>query len=68
MEFFSGTYGCFLTPIITLIMQKLQEEFRIAIARKLGSDVRVLKDILSEIHKELQLRKQCVVNTKEVRT
>ena len=27
-----------------------------------------MKDILSEFHKELQLREQCVLNTKEVRT
>lgn len=50
-----------------LIMQELREEFRIAVARNLGSDVWVLKHILSNIHKEIQLREQCVVNTKEVR-
>lgn len=55
-------YGCFLTPII---LQKLPEEFRIAITRNLGSDTWELKDILSEFHKELQLREQCLLNTKE---
>jgi len=48
-------------------MQKLPEEFRIAITRNLGSDTWNLKDILSEFHKELQLREQCLLNTKELR-
>ena len=48
-------------------MQKLPEEFRIAITRNLGSETWNLKDILSEFHKELQLREQCLLNTKELR-
>jgi len=48
-------------------MQKLPEEFRIAITRNLGSDTWNLKIILSEFHKELQLREQCLPNTKELR-
>jgi len=35
MEISPDMYGCFLTPII---MQKLPEEFRIAITRNLGSE------------------------------
>ena len=57
-------YGCFLTPII---MQKLPEVFRIAITRDLGSETWNLKEILSGFHKELQLREQCLLNTKELR-
>lgn len=49
-------------------MEKLPEEYLIAITRNLGSDVWVLEDIPSEFHKELQLREQCIVNTKKVRT
>ena len=49
-------YGCFLTP---LIMQKLPEEFRIAITRILTSETWVLKDILSQFQRELQLRANC---------
>ena len=64
MEISSEMYGCFLTPII---MQKLPEEFRIAISRKLESETWDLKKILSEFHKELQLREQCLVNPKDVR-
>ena len=54
----------FLTPII---MQKLPEEFRIAISRNLKSETWDLKEILSEFHKELQLREQRLVNPKDVR-
>ena len=57
-------HGCFLTPII---LQKLPDEFRITITRNLGSDPWELKDILSEFHKELLLRKQCLINTKELK-
>ena len=64
MEISSEMYGCFLTPII---MQKLPEEFRIAISRNLESETWDLKKILSEFHKELQLREQCLVNPKDVR-
>ena len=64
MEISPDMYGCFLTPII---MQKLPEEFRIAITRNLGSETWNLKDILREFHKELQLREQCLLNTKELR-
>ena len=35
MEISSEMYGCFLTPIV---MQKLPEEFRIAITRNLESE------------------------------
>ena len=48
-------------------MQKLPEEFRIAISRNLESETWDLKEILSEFHKELQLREQCLVNPKGVR-
>ena len=65
MEISSEMYGCFLTPIV---MQKLPEEFRIAITRNLGSETWNLKDILVEFHKELQLREQCLVNNKEFRS
>ena len=51
MEISSEMYGCFLTPIM---MQKLPEEFRIAISRNLESETWDLKEILSEFHKELQ--------------
>ena len=64
MEISSEMYGCFLTPII---MQKVPEEFRIAISRNLESETWDLKEILSEFHKELQLREQCLVNPKDVR-
>ena len=64
MEISSEMYGCFITPII---MQKLPEEFRIAISRNLESETWDLKEILSEFHKELQLREQCLVNPKDVR-
>ena len=64
MEISSEMYGCFLTPII---MQKLPEGFRIAISRNLESETWDLKEILSEFHKELQLREQCLVNPKDVR-
>ena len=64
MEISSEMYGCFLTPIV---MQKLPEEFRIAIKRNLESETWNLKDILGEFHKELQLREQCLVNNKEPR-
>ena len=64
MEISPDMYGCFLTPII---MQKLPEEFRIAITRNLGSETWNLNDILREFHKELQLREQCLLNTKELR-
>ena len=53
MEISSEMYGCFLTAII---MQKLPEEFRIAISGNLESETWDLKEILSEFHKELQLR------------
>ena len=56
LEISQEMYGCFLTPII---MQKLPEEFRIAITRNLPSETWVLKDILSEFQKELQLRENC---------
>ncbi|XP_029179733.2 uncharacterized protein LOC114947235 [Acropora millepora] len=59
MEIYSKMYNCFLTPII---MQKLPEEFRIAISRNLDSETWDLKDFLTEFHKELQLREQCLVN------
>ncbi|XP_068756263.1 uncharacterized protein [Montipora capricornis] len=59
MEISSEMYGCFLTPII---IQKLPEEFRIAISRNLESETWDLKEILNEFHKELQLREQCLVN------
>ena len=49
-------YGCFLTP---MIMQKLPEEFRIAITRNLTSEIWVLKNILTEFGKELRLRENC---------
>ena len=65
MEISSEIYGCFLTPIV---MQKLPEEFRIAITRNLESETWNLKDILVEFHKELQLREQCLVNNKEFRS
>ena len=65
MEISPDMYGCFLTPII---MQKLPEEFRIAITRNLGSETWNLKDILREFHKELQLREQCLLNIKEFRS
>ena len=42
MEISSEMYGCFLTPII---MQKLPEEFRIAISRNLESETWDLKEI-----------------------
>ena len=64
MEISSEMYGCFLTPIV---MQKLPEEFRIAITRNLESETWNLKDILGEFHKELQLREQCLVNNKDSR-
>ena len=64
MEISSEMYGCFLTPII---VQKLPEEFRIAISRNLKSETWDLKEILSEFHKELQLREKCLVNPKGVR-
>lgn len=64
VEISPDIYGCFLTPII---MQTLPEEFRIVITRNLGSETWDLKDILSEFHKELQLREQCLLNAKEVR-
>ena len=53
MDISSEMYGCFLTPII---MQKLPEEFRIAISRNLESETWDLKEILSEFHKELHER------------
>ena len=65
MEISSKMYGCFLTPIV---MQKLPEEFRIAITRNLKSETWNLKDILVEFHKELQLREQCLVNNKEFKS
>ena len=49
-------YGCFLTP---LIMQKLPEEFKVAITGNLTSETWVLKDIMSEFQRELQLRENC---------
>ena len=64
LEISSDMYGCFLTPII---MQKLPEEFRIAISWNLESETWELKDILREFHKELQLREQCLVNSKDLR-
>ncbi|XP_068742363.1 uncharacterized protein [Montipora capricornis] len=64
MEISSEMYGCFLAPII---MQKLPEEFRIAISRNLESETWDLKEILSEFLKELQLREECLVNPKGVR-
>ena len=65
MEISSEMYGCFLT---TIVMQKLPEEFRIAITRNLESETWNLKDILVEFHKELQLREQCLVKNKEFRS
>ena len=56
LEISQEMYGCFLTP---LIMQKLPEEFRIAITRNLTSETWVLKDIMSEFQRELQLRENC---------
>ena len=56
LEISQEMYGCFLTPII---MQKLPKEFRIAITRNLSSDTLVIKDILTEFQKELQLRENC---------
>ena len=56
LEISQEMYGCFLTPII---MQKLPEEFRIAITRNLKSETWVLKDILTEFEKELRLREHC---------
>ena len=64
MEISSDMYGCFLMPTI---MQKLPEESRIAITCNLGSKTWNLKVILSEFHKELQLREQCLLSTKELR-
>jgi len=64
MEISPDMCGCFLTPII---MQKLPEEFRIAITRNLGSETWNLKDILSAFLRELQLREQCLLNTKELK-
>ena len=63
MDISPDMYGCFLTPII---MQKLPEEFRVVITRNLGAETWDLKDILKEFHKELQLREQCLLNTKEL--
>ena len=56
LEISQEMYGCFLTPTI---MQKLPEEFRIAITRNLTSETWVLRDILTEFEKELQLRESC---------
>ena len=56
LEISQEMYGCFPTPII---MQKLPEEFRIAITRNLTSEAWVLKDILTEFEKELHLRENC---------
>lgn len=56
LEISQEMYGCFLTPII---MQKLPEEFRIAITWNLTSEAWVLKDILTEFEKELHLRENC---------
>ena len=56
LEISQEMYACFLTP---LIMQKLPEEFRIAITRNLTSETWVLKDIMSEFQRELQLRENC---------
>lgn len=64
MEISSEMYGCFLTPVV---MQKLPEEFRIAITRNLESETWNLKDILDAFHKELQLREQRLINNKESR-
>ena len=63
LEISQETYGCFLTP---LIMQKLPEEFRIAITRNLTSETWVLKDIMSEFQRELQLRENCQHVPREV--
>ncbi|XP_068735432.1 uncharacterized protein [Montipora capricornis] len=70
LEISQEMYGCFRTP---LIMQKLPEEFRIAITRNLTSETWVLKDIMSEFQRELQLRENCQhvpgeVGNKEFRT
>ena len=43
MDISPDMYGCFLRPII---MQKLPEEFRVAITRNLGPETWYLKDIL----------------------
>ena len=64
MEISSEMYGCFLTPVV---MQKLPEEFRIAITRNFESETWNLKDILGAFHKELQLREQRLINNKESR-
>ena len=48
-------------------MQKLSEEFRIAISRNLESETRDSKETVSEFHKELQLREQCLVNPRDAR-
>ena len=56
LEISQEIYGCFLTPII---MQKLPEEFWIAITRNLTPEAWVLKDILTEFEKELHLWKNC---------
>ena len=60
MEISSKMYDSFLTPNV---MQK----FRIAISQNLESQTWDLKEILSEFHKEFQLREQCLVNPKDVR-
>ena len=65
MKISSEMYSCFLTPIV---MQKLPEEFRIAITWNLESETWNLKEILVEFHKELQLTEQCLVNNKEFRS
>ncbi len=56
LEISQEMYGSFLTPTT---MQKLPEEFRIAISRNLTSETWVLKDILTEFQRELQLRQNC---------
>ena len=56
LEISQEMYGCFLTPII---MQKLPEEFRVAITWNLTSETWVLKDILTEFGRELRLRENC---------
>ena len=62
MDISPEMYSSFLMPIL---MQKLPDEFRIAITRNLETETWNLEDILKEFRKELQLREQCLINTKE---
>ena len=69
LEISQEMYGCFLMP---LIMQKLPEEFRIAITRNLTSETWVLKAIMPNSKGSYRLRENCQhvpgeVGNKEVR-